>query len=125
MSPCSFNLASNRGWAETDFQICSLTTSESGLTTARHCQLDGHDVSSGICTSFLRPRQRNRETHVAPFAPRAVVLETLLPRSDPLLARPKQSIETSPKEGWGPALALRTSPPTSVRFLPPVRCPWN
>jgi hypothetical protein len=42
-------LASNRGWTKTDFQICSLTTSESGLTTTCHCHLDDHDVWSGGC----------------------------------------------------------------------------
>ena len=49
MFPSFSSSATDRGWTETDFQICSLTTSESGLTTTCHCHVDGHDVWSVIC----------------------------------------------------------------------------
>lgn len=68
--------ASNISWA-TDFHFCSLTTSESGLTTTCHCHLDGHDVSSGICLCYQVFHMEVRQS-MSCVAPLTAVLKTLL-----------------------------------------------
>lgn len=97
-SSCSV-LASDMGWTKTDFhnfQICSLTTSESGLTSTCHCHLDGHGVWSGSCLSSQCVLQDTlaRRSMSSLCAPRCCA-RNANPRSPPLLARQKQSIELS------------------------------
>jgi hypothetical protein len=64
--------ASDKGWTETGCQICSLTTSESGLTTTCHCQLDGHNriKTHGSCLlphdACLRPKFGHSQVAIPP-----------------------------------------------------------
>lgn len=88
--------ASDKGWTETGCQICSLTTSESGLTTTCHCQLDEHNRIKPTAAAFATL-----------CLPQSKVWAVSLPLCHPWIALTRPA----------PPCCARDAPPRSLLFL--------